>query len=165
MDALKLDNVTKCYAGFTLDSVSLSLPQGCIMGFIGENGSGKTTTIKLIMDLIQRDGGSITVLGEDNRKGLSAVKENVGVVLDESCFPENLSTRSVNHVLKNIYKTWDETKYWRLEDQFSLPGHKLIKEYSRGMKMKLAIAVALAHDTHLLLLDEATSGLDPIVRD
>jgi len=165
MEALKLENVTKHYDGFTLDNVSLSLPRGCIMGFIGENGAGKSTTIKLIMDLIRRDSGSITVLDKDNLRDMAEIKEHLGVVLDECCFPENLTAQSVNRVMANIYKTWNENKYWSMVNQFSLSRTKVIKDYSRGMKMKLAIAVALSHDTRLLILDEATSGLDPIVRD
>lgn len=164
LEALNLENVTKRYAGFTLDNISLSLPQGCIMGFIGENGAGKSTTIKLILDLIRRDAGTISVLGRENN-GLAEVKEHLGVVLDESCFPENLFTRNVARVLQKIFKTWDEKKYWALCDQFALPRAKAIRDYSKGMKMKLSIAAALAHDTRLLILDEATSGLDPIVRD
>lgn len=165
MEALRLENVTKRYDGFTLDNVSINLPRGCIMGFIGENGAGKSTTIKLVLDLIRRDQGNISILGQDNLAALSQVKEHLGVVLEESCFPENLSALSVNHVLKNIYKTWDEQKYWSLVNQFSLPRTKKVKDYSKGMKMKLSIAAALSHDTRLLILDEATSGLDPIVRD
>ncbi|MGI6366344.1 MAG: ABC transporter ATP-binding protein [Bacillota bacterium] len=165
MEALTLTNVTKRYPGFTLDNISLSLPRGCIMGFIGENGAGKSTTIKLVLDLIRRDSGAITVLGQDNLRGLSKVKEHVGVVLDESCFPDNLNAVNINLILRNIYRTWDEDKYWSLLNQFSLPRNKAVKDFSRGMKKKLSIAAALAHDTRLLILDEATSGLDPVVRD
>lgn len=165
MEALKLTNVTKHYPGFTLDNVNLSLPQGCIMGFIGENGAGKSSTIKLILDLIRRDSGTITILGQDNLTGLSKVKEHVGVVLDESCFPDNLSAININFILRNIFRTWNEERFWSLLNQFSLPRNKAVKDYSRGMKKKLSIAAALAHDTRLLILDEATSGLDPVVRD
>lgn len=165
MEALRLKNVTKRYPGFALDNISLSLPRGCIMGFIGENGAGKSTTIKLILDLIRRDSGTITVLGQDNQSGLSKVKEHVGVVLDESCFPDNLNAVNINFILRNIFRTWNEDKYWSLLNQFSLPRDKAVKDFSGGMKKKLSIAAALAHDTHLLILDEATSGLDPVVRD
>ena len=165
MEALVLSNVTKLYPGFALDNISLSLPRGCIMGFIGENGAGKSTTIKLILDLIHRNSGSISVLGQDNLRGLSQVKEHVGVVLDESCFPDNLNAVNINFILRNIFRTWNEDKYWSLLNQFSLPRDKAVKDFSRGMKKKLSIAVALAHDTRLLILDEATSGLDPVVRD
>lgn len=163
--ALALDNVSKKYEDFALYDVTFKLPKGCIMGFIGENGAGKSTTIKLILDLISRDQGSISVLGNDNRLQLDAVKENLGVVLDESCYPDNLSANDINKILKNIYKTWDEVKFNSLTRRFSLPKNKPVKDYSKGMKMKLSIATALSHDSKLLILDEATSGLDPIVRD
>lgn len=163
--ALTLNGVTKKYEDFTLDSIDIILPAGCIMGIIGENGAGKSTTIKLILDLIRRDSGTITVLRQDNKKGLEPVKENIGVVLDESCFPDNLNIKDINLIMKNIYATWDEGVFHSYCKRFSLPERKMIKDYSRGMKMKLAITVALSHDSKLLILDEATSGLDPIVRD
>jgi ABC-2 type transport system ATP-binding protein len=161
--ALKLTGVSKRYADFWLKDVDIELPSGCIMGFVGENGAGKSTTIKLILDLIRRDGGDIRVLGQDNR--LPELKERIGVVLDESCFPENLSARDVNAILKNIYRAWSEKTFWEYIRRFSLPESKPVRDYSRGMRMKLAIAAALSHDAELLILDEATSGLDPIVRD
>lgn len=163
--ALQMKDVTKRYDGFVLDNMDITLPNGCIMGLIGENGAGKSTTIKLILDLIRRDGGTITVLGRDNKKDPKSLKENMGVVMDESCFPENLAVRDVNTIMKNIYRTWDEHVFRSYAGRFSLPDGKTVREYSRGMKMKLAIAVALSHDSRLLILDEATSGLDPVVRD
>lgn len=163
--ALKLDNVSKVYTDFKLEHVNINLPQGCIMGFIGENGAGKSTTIKLILDLIQRDEGTITILGKDNKTELRSVKENIGVVMDESNFPENLNAVEINKILKKTYKTWDENKFYNLLQSFSILQNKSIKDYSRGMKMKLSIAVSLSHDSKILILDEATSGLDPIVRD
>jgi ABC-2 type transport system ATP-binding protein len=135
------------------------------MGFIGENGAGKTTTIKLILDLIQRDEGSIEILGKDNLTNLKDIKENLGVVMEDSFFPENLTASNVNCVLKGIYSTWDGKRFEDYLKQFSIPKDKIIKEYSKGMKMKLSIAAALSHDSKLLILDEATNGLDPIVRD
>lgn len=163
--ALNLENVTKEYRDFKLDNLNIALPKGCIMGFVGENGAGKTTTIKLILDLINRDGGSITILGRDNRTEMDSIKENIGVVLDESSFPENLNAREINKILKRVYKTWDENKFFKLADKFSLAHDKSIKDYSRGMKMKLSIAVSLSHASKILILDEATSGLDPIIRE
>ena len=163
--ALKLENVSKIYTDFKLEHVNINLPQGCIMGFIGENGAGKSTTIKLILDLIKRDEGTITILGKDNKTELRSVKENIGVVMDESNFPENLNAVEINKILKKTYKTWDENKFYNLLQSFSILQNKSIKDYSRGMKMKLSIAVSLAHDSKILILDEATSGLDPIVRD
>lgn len=163
--SLKLENVTKAYNGFILDQVSINLPKGNIMGFIGENGAGKSTTIKLILNLINRDEGKITILGKDNKTELESVKENIGVVLDESSFPENLNASEINNIMKRTYKTWDEQKFDKLIDKFSIMKDKCIKDYSRGMKMKLNIAASLSHDSKILILDEATSGLDPIIRD
>ena len=163
--ALELMNVTKEYKDFKLDNISIKLPQGCIMGFVGENGAGKSTTIKLILDLISRDGGQIIVLGKDNKLDFNSIKENIGVVMDESSFPDNLNAKEINKFMKKIYKTWDENKFFKFLNQFSITEDKSVKDYSRGMKMKLSIAVALSHDSKLLILDEATSGLDPIVRE
>lgn len=164
-NALEIQNLTKKYDDFTLDGVNITLPSGCIMGFIGENGAGKSTTIKLILDLIRRDEGEILVLGSDIRSGERHLMEQIGVVMDESSFPENLNIKNVGQIMKSCYKTWDENIFAQYIQKFSLPDKKSIKEYSRGMKMKLSIAVALSHDSKLLILDEATSGLDPIVRD
>lgn len=163
--ALKLENVTKEYKDFKLDHINIALPKGCIMGFIGENGAGKTTAIKLILDLINRDSGTITILGKDNKSEIDSIKENIGVVLDESSFPENLNAAEINHILKKIYKTWDKNKFYNFLNKFSILPDKSIKDYSRGMKMKLSIAVSLSHDSEILILDEATSGLDPIIRE
>ncbi len=163
--SLKMENVTKEYKSFKLDHININLPKGCIMGFIGENGAGKTTTIKLILDLINRDDGTITILGKDNKTEMNSIKENVGVVLDESSFPENLNAKDINNILKKTYKTWDENKFFKLLDKFSILHDKSIKDYSRGMKMKLSIAVSLSHDSKILIMDEATSGLDPIIRE
>lgn len=163
-DALVLKDVTKQYDGFTLDHVSFSLPSGCIMGFIGENGAGKSTTIKLMLDLIRRGGGEITVLGK-NTQELDTVKEDLGVVMDECCFPDILTVKNVSKIMKGIYKQWDETVFLQRVNQFSLPLEKRIKEFSKGMKMKLSIACALSHHARLLIMDEATSGLDPVVRE
>ncbi len=165
MDSLTLKNVKKQYKNFTLNNVSFTLPQGEIMGFIGENGAGKSTTINLILNLIKKDDGQITVMGEDNVKALDKMKEQIGVVLDECCFAETLTARHVGNMMKTLYKTWDGHKYEEYIRRFSLPTICSIKEFSKGMKMKLSIAVALSHDSKLLILDEATSGLDPIARD
>lgn len=163
--SLKLENVTKEYKDFKLDHVNISLPKGCIMGFIGENGAGKSTTIKLILDLIKRDEGEISILSKDNKTEMYSVKENIGVVMDESSFPENLNAVEINIIMKKVFKTWDEEKFYKLLDKFSISKDKSIKDYSRGMKMKLSIAVSLSHDSKILIMDEATSGLDPIVRE
>ena len=162
---LRLHDVTKQYEGFSLDKVSIDLPSGCIMGLIGANGAGKTTTIKAILGLIQTDGGSVRLFGREDPAAIDGLKEDIGVVLDESNFPENLTVKNVNLILRNIYKQWDGAKFLALAEQFDLASDKTIKKYSHGMKMKLSIAVALSHQARLLILDEATSGLDPIARD
>ena len=164
-NALEVRNLTKKYSGFTLDHVNITLPTGCIMGFIGENGAGKSTTIKLLLDLIHRDGGTVSVLGEDHISANKRIKEQIGVVMDESGFPENLTLGNISAIMGNCYRSWDNNMFSRYAAQFELPDRKPLKDYSRGMKMKLSIAVALSHGSRLLILDEATSGLDPIIRD
>jgi len=162
--ALKLENVTKEYNDFKLDNISINVPRGVIMGLIGENGAGKSTTIKLILDLMRRDSGIITVLGTDVCE-LKSIKEKIGVVMDESCFPENLNVEEINKIMKRIYSTWNDERFFEYMKKFSIAERKPVKEYSRGMKMKLSIAAALSHDSEILIMDEATSGLDPIVRE
>mgnify|MGYP002559058947 CR=1 FL=1 len=165
MNALEIKNLTKTYPDFTLDNLNLTLPSGCIMGLIGENGAGKSTTIKLILDMIHKDSGSITILGRDNGDCIELTKEEIGVVLDEVGFPECLNAEQVGNVMRHTFKNWDGAEYARLVKKLSLPVKKQFKELSRGMKMKLGIAVAMSHNSKLLILDEATSGLDPVVRD
>ena len=162
---LEVDSLSKHYADFDLKDVSLSLPKGAIMGLVGTNGAGKSTTIKLILNLIRRDGGSVRIFGKDNIGEEAAVKERIGVVFDECFFHDNLKPSQVSKVMGHIYKDWDEAYFFRLTDRFALPRGKVVKEFSRGMKMKLSIAAALSHHPDLLLLDEPTSGLDPIVRN
>lgn len=164
-DILEIKNLTKRYEHFTLENVNISLPKGCIMGFVGENGAGKSTTIKLILNLIHKDEGNVSIMGLDNIKDDNLIKEDIGVVFDESNFPDDMRIKDINKVMKNIYKKWDESLFTSYLSKFSLPTNKIIKEFSRGMKMKLSLAVALSHHAKLLILDEATSGLDPIVRD
>jgi len=164
-NALELNKVSKKYEDFYLENINMTLPSGCIMGLIGENGAGKSTIIKLILNIASYDGGNIILLGYDNQNIPKRLKEDIGVVMDESCFPENLSAKDINKIMKNIYNTWDEKNYQKYLKRFTLPEGKAIKDYSRGMKMKLSIAAALSHSPRLLLLDEPTSGLDPIIRD
>lgn len=164
-NALEVQNISKKYDGFFLKNINITLPKGSIMGFVGENGAGKSTTIKLMLNLIHKDSGEISVLGLDNIKDEKQIKEQIGVVFDESNFPENIKIHDINKIMKNIYKNWDEAVFSSYTNRFSLPSNKILKEFSRGMKMKLSIAVALSHHAKLLILDEATSGLDPIVRD
>jgi len=165
MNALEIRNLTKSYPGFTLDNLNLTLPSGCIMGLIGENGAGKSTTIKLILDMIHKDSGSITILGKDNTDSIELTKEDIGVVMDEVGIPECLTVKQVGNVMRHTFRNWDDAEYTRLIQKLALPDKKQFKEFSRGMKMKLGIAIALSHNAKLLILDEATSGLDPVVRD
>lgn len=165
MNVLEIRNLTKSYPGFMLDNLNLILPSGCIMGLIGENGAGKSTTIKLVLDMIHKDSGSITIFGKDNGDDIKLTKEDIGVVMDEVGIPECLTVKQVGNIMKHTFQNWDEAEYACLVQKLALPEKKQFKEFSRGMKMKLGIAIALSHNAKLLILDEATSGLDPVVRD
>lgn len=165
MNAIEIKGLCKSFKDFSIDNVDLVLPGGCIVGLVGENGAGKSTTIKLILNLLFKDSGSIRVLGRDNEKELDLVKEDIGVVFDEAYFPPSLSAEKLGNILKHIYRSWDEKRYKSYLESFELPVKRPIGKLSRGMKMKLSIAAAMSHNAKLLLLDEATSGLDPVVRD
>ena len=162
-DALIISGLTKTYKDFMLNGVSFSVPCGSIVGLIGENGAGKSTTINAVLGLIQKEAGSICVLGKEQLD--NEIKEQIGVVFDGNNYPEIFSTRKLNRVMKDIYHSWEGHTFLNLLKKFSLPTDKPIKQFSKGMKMKLAIAVALSHNSKLLILDEATSGLDPVIRD
>ncbi|MEG2924655.1 MAG: ABC transporter ATP-binding protein, partial [Oscillospiraceae bacterium] len=136
-----------------------------IIGFIGENGAGKTTTIKAILNIIRINSGSITVFDKDIKANAKDINKDIGTVLDGSFFYEGMEARDIAPVMRRLYKTWDDNYFTQLLSRFSLPANKIIKEYSKGMKMKLNLATALAHKPKLLILDEATSGLDPVVRN
>ena len=166
MNAIEVKNITRTLGDFTLDNVNLTLPQGVILGLVGENGAGKSTTINLIMNAITPDSGTITVMGVDNQsKEFTKLKEDIGVVLDEPYFPEQMTPSQAGKMMKLTYKNWDESTYQKYLEKFKLSKNKKFKEFSRGMRMKLSIAIALSHNAKLLILDEATSGLDPMARD
>lgn len=165
MNALEIAGLCKRYPDFTLDNLNLTLPSGCVMGLVGENGAGKSTTIKLILNMLRRDAGRVSVFGMDNLTDDRRIKEEVGVVLDDVGFPACLTPRQIGNVLRRTYRSWNDGAYARLLERFRLPTEQAFGTFSRGMKMKLGIAAALAHEPRLLLLDEATSGLDPVVRD
>ena len=160
---IELQNVSKKYKDFELKNISFNVPKGCIVGLIGENGAGKTTTIKSILN-ISKSYGTIKIFGEDIKLNEKKIKEDIGVVLDDSFLSEYLTAKQINSIMKDIYKTWEETKFIGLLKQFNLPIDKLIKEFSSGMKMKLKIATAISHNPKILILNEPTSGFDPVVR-
>lgn len=162
---LEVKNLCKKYKGFELKNINIEVPKGMIMGLIGENGAGKSTTIKSILNVINRDSGEINIFGLDNIKKEKQIKEDIGVVLDDSFLSEYLTPKDINQIMKNMYKTGDENLYFEYIEKFNLPRVKISKEFSSGMKMKLKIAVALSHHPKLLILDEPTSGLDPVARN
>lgn len=162
---IEIRNVTKDYGDFKLDNVSLEVPNGTVCGFIGQNGAGKTTTIKLILDVISADQGEIYLFGEKVSGDSAKLREDIGVVYDEMGFHEFMTGRDINIMMKNIYKNWNQKLFFEYLKRFSLPLKKKCGDFSRGMRMKLQIAVALSHDAKLLIMDEPTSGLDPIVRN
>ena len=165
MNALEIRGLTKHFADFTLDNLNLILPGGCILGLIGENGAGKSTTIRLILGMLRADSGTVTILGQDSRENPVLTKQDIGVVLDEVGIPECMTPKQVGKVMANVFLRWNAETYQGLLARFSLPENKKFKEFSKGMKMKLGLAVALSHEAKLLILDEATGGLDPVVRD
>lgn len=166
MNAIELSHINKSFGGFAIRDLSLTVPSGTICGLVGENGAGKSTTIRLLMNALRPDSGTAKVLGVDSSSAaFREVKEDIGVVLSEAYYPETLTAAQVGKVMAGTYRRWDQGMYDEYLRRFDLPGKKQFKDFSRGMKMKLAIAVALSHQPKLLVLDEATSGLDPIVRD
>lgn len=159
---LEVNELSKKYPDFELKNVSLTVPKGCIVGLIGENGAGKSTTIKSILGLIKKDGGSVSFMGSELSPD---IKEDIGVVFDELSFYQTMTPAKVGRVMKAAYKQWDEAVYSGYLSRFGIPPKKEIKTFSKGMKMKLGIAAALSHAPKLLILDEATAGLDPVMRD
>ena len=164
---LILKNVNKKYekSNFAIKDISFSVPEGSIVGFIGENGAGKSTTMNCILNVIRRDSGTIEIFGREMTDEDIDIRENIGVVYDSNNFPEYLTAKQLADILGRIYSKWSDFCFEQFLRRFGLPESQKIKTYSRGMSMKLAIAVALSHDSKLLILDEATSGLDPIMRD
>ena len=166
MNAIELSHINKSFGDFAIRDLNLTVPSGTICGLVGENGAGKSTTIRLLMGALRPDSGTASVLGTDvSSPEFREVKEDVGVVLDEAYFPESLNAVQVGKIMAATYRRWDQKLYDGYLKRFDLPPSKQFKDFSRGMRMKLAIAVALSHQPKLLVLDEATAGLDPIVRD
>lgn len=164
MNALEIDNLTKNYKNFTLDKVSFCIPEGTIMGLIGENGAGKSTIINIVTGAVNKDGGTVKIYGRDAETLNKDEKAELGTVIAECGFPDELNLSNINSILKSVYKNWDEKKFFDYADKFSLYRKSRIKTFSTGMKMKLEIAIALSHGARLLILDEATNGLDPSAR-
>ena len=164
-NALEVHDLHKVYPEFTLDRVSFTLPTGYIMGFVGQNGAGKTTTIRLILNMARRESGQITVFGLDNIDHELAVKQQLGAVFDEIFFVDSWRVGQVEKAVKGFYAQWDAALFAQFLQEFDLARDKRVRELSRGMKMKLMLAVAMSHGAKLLILDEPTSGLDPVARD
>ena len=164
-NALDVQGLTKRYPNFLLNEVSFSVPRGTIVGLIGENGAGKSTTINAILNLVEKDAGQIEILGKKEQEIDFDTRNRIGIVFDKHNFPVSMSPNNLGKLLETVYPLWDRNRYWELLKRLSLPIDRKIKKLSKGMKMKLAIAVALSHHSEVLILDEATSGLDPIVRD
>ena len=164
-NAVEIRGLTKRYDGFTLDNISFTVPKGCIMGFIGQNGAGKTTTIQSMLNIIPIDAGEIKLLGLDHIKNEDEVKERIAAAVDDCPFGEVFMPVQIDRVFKGLYRKWSTDTFFRYIDRFQLPRDKKVGNLSKGMKMKLQIAVALSHDAELLIMDEATSGLDPIIRN
>ena len=161
---IELNNVSKKYQDFELKNITFNVPKGCIVGLIGENGAGKTTTIKSILNITKSDG-TVKIFGKDSKKDEKKIKQEIGVVLDDSFLSDYLTAKQINSIMKDIYRNWNENKYMNLLKNFNLPKDKSIKDFSSGMKMKLKIATAISYNPKILILDEPTSGLDPIVRN
>ena len=162
--AIAIKNLVKKFDGFTLGPIDLCIPKGTIVGYIGQNGAGKSTTIKLLLGLLKKDSGEIKILEEDDPNS-TILKDKLGVVFDELLVPEEMTLIDVEKFCSRVYSRWDRENFYQLKEKFSLSEKQMIKNYSRGMRMKLSMAVALSHNAELLILDEATSGLDPIVRE
>lgn len=163
--AIRLNNITKHYDDFCLDHVSLAVPQGCIVGLVGENGAGKTTVLRAILQMMSLDEGTIEVLGQERDSADGQWKEEVGVVLTVNDYFASLNAVQVEKIMSRLYRNWDRDAWSACLDRFAISPKKKIGKYSRGMRVKLNLAIALSHRARLLLLDEATSGLDPMIRD
>ena len=164
-NVIEVNGITKKYDGFLLDNVSFNVAKGSIMGFIGQNGSGKSTTINAILNIIRTDSGNIKVFGMDNRKHETEIKKHISAVFDELPFHDELNADTLNRIFRDIYFEWNSEIFRDYLDRFQLPRKKKFGQFSKGMKMKLQIAAALSHNAKLLILDEATTGLDPVIRN
>ena len=163
--AIEIDGLTKKYDGFTLDNISFNVPKGSIMGFIGQNGAGKSTTINTILNIVKADAGTVKVMGLDHIRDENEIKRNIAAVFDELPFPEQLNANDIDLIFRDIFENWSSDTFFEYLDRFALPRKKKFAKFSKGMKMKLQIASALSHKAKVLIMDEATTGLDPVVRN
>jgi len=164
-NVIEIKELKKRYPEFNLNINELKIPSGVVIGLIGENGAGKTTLIKLILNIINKDSGKIKIFNKDSKEQELEIKEDIGVVLDNTFFPEILNSKNINSIMKDIYKNWDSKLFYKYLNDFGIKDNQILKTMSKGMKKKVEIAAALSHHPKLLILDEATSGLDPIVRN
>lgn len=162
---LEVSNLSKRFKSFELKDISFTLPKGYIMGLIGPNGSGKTTTIKLILNMMKRESGEIKIMGLDNLADENAVKSNLGVVFDSNCFCGDWTAAQTERSVSAFYGNWSRKRFSKLLSRFNIEPKKKVKELSKGMQMKLMLACAFSYDAKLLILDEPTGGLDPVFRD
>lgn len=163
-NVIELQHVTKTFKGFQVKDLSIAVKKGFVTGFIGGNGAGKSTTIKLIMNLLKQDSGSISVFGQTHETNERAIKERIGFVYDKNIFYENLTLKDMKKIIRPAYQKWDDAIFHKYIEQFELPLNKKVKTFSKGMKMKASLAIALSHQAELIIMDEPTSGLDPVFR-
>lgn len=165
--ALKVENLCKVYEdnNLKLDNVTFSIPKGSILGFVGKNGAGKSSTINSILNIIKKDSGTVKFFGSDMTDDATSIKEDIGVVFDTVNFHGDLTAKNVEKILSDIYANWDKKLFFSYLKKFKIPSDKKIKTFSRGMTMKFSISIALSHKARFLILDEATAGLDPVVRE
>ncbi|GIN74546.1 ABC transporter ATP-binding protein [Bacillus sp. J14TS2] len=161
---VEFKNVTKCFKDFSLENINLQIKQGCVTGFIGANGAGKSTTMKLMMNLLQADAGEISVFGLDYAHHEKEIKERMGFVYDSNVFYKDLNLKDLRHIVAPAYKNWRNEQFYDYIKKFELPLNKAIKTFSKGMQMKTSLAMALSHDAEFIMMDEPTAGLDPVFR-
>ncbi len=165
--AIQIENLCKKYKdnSFSLKNINLTVPRGSIMGFVGKNGAGKSTTINTLLNLLHKDSGTVKIFDKEMTDDETYLRNEIGVVFDSINFSGNLTVRKLEKVLSDIYSNWEKQVFYAYIDRFKLPANKKLKTFSRGMSMKLSLCVALSHGAKLLILDEATAGLDPVVRE
>lgn len=161
---IELQGVNKSFNGFKLQNFSISVKRGFVTGFIGGNGVGKSTTIKLIMNLLQPDSGTVSIFGLNYKNHEKEIKQRIGFVFDENILYENITLKEMKRIIKPAYKNWDDALFNQYVEKFELPLNKNIKNFSKGMMMKASLTIALSHHAELIIMDEPTSGLDPIFR-